>query len=86
MDNSDRLYALEYQESGGNFYYNDFDGVHQPNTAGYKAISICTFDECSDFCNNVRKKYDFGIRPYPAFETILEEWKMWKNSIKQHRI
>ncbi len=82
----DKLYILEYQEEGGNFYYNSFDGIHQPNTAGYRTISICTFDECSDFSSNVRNKYDFGISPYPTFETILEEWKMWKNSIKQHRI
>lgn len=86
MEHSDRLYALEYQESGGNFYYNGNDGVHQPNTAGYKTISVCTFDDCSDFCNNVRIKYDFGIRPYPTFETILEEWNMWKKSIIQQRI
>lgn len=86
MDNKNSLYALEYREIGGSFYYNNFDGVHLPNTAGYRTISVGTFDECSDFCNNVRNKYDFGIEPYPTFETILEEWNKWKNSIEQRRI
>ena len=86
MEHSDRQYALEYQESGGNFYYNSFDEVHQPDTAGYRIISICTFDECTDFCNNVRSKYNFSIRPYPTFKTILEEWKIWKYATKQHCI
>lgn len=86
MDNTERLYALEYQETGGNFYYNSFDGVHQPNTAGYKTISICSIDECSDFCNDIRSRYDFGIRPYPTFDMILEEWKMWQDSTKRLNI
>ena len=46
---NEKPFLLEYQEEGGNFYYNSMDEHHHPNTSGYRTIAICSFNECCDF-------------------------------------
>ena len=59
---NERQFLLEYQEEGGNFYYNSMDEHHHPNTSGYRTIAICSFNECCDFSQAMNEKYDFGKR------------------------
>lgn len=77
---NERQFLLEYQEEGGNFYYNSMDEHHHPNTSGYRTIAICSFNECCDFSQAMKEKYDFGKRPYPTYDCILKEWQLLKRN------
>lgn len=75
----DNVY-LEYQESSGNFHYNEiFHGQprHQLNTSGYATISFTSQQKASLFCNIMQKKntkYFMANQKYLSLATMKEEW------------
>lgn len=84
-DKSEILYAFEYQETGGNFYYNMNGDNRRQNTAGYRTICITTMEEWDPFNNMIKKRYDFckSVRHLPpTFEQIKQEW-VWYLELKR---
>ena len=85
QDNPEKLFAFEYQEAGGNFYYNMDGNTQQQNTAGYRTICFTTMEEWDPFNKMIQKRYDFckSVRHLPpTFEQIKQEWE-WYLELKE---